>query len=91
MVKYLRSFVTAISLSIMSMAALAGELLLKVSDLVSAELTPQKLEIEVAQNAMQKVADSRKPVSIGSGSGDSPLSFVSMLKAINSRSFCATA
>jgi len=91
MVKYLRSFVTAIALSIMSMAALAGEVLLKVSNLVSAELTPQKLEAELAQNVAHNITDSRKPVSIGSDSGDSPLNFVAMLKAINSRSFCATA
>lgn len=91
MVKYLRSFVTVIALSIMSMAVLAGEVLLKASNLVSAELTPQKLEVELAQNVAHKITDNRKPVSIGSGSGDSPLSFLAMLKAINSRSFYTAA
>lgn len=91
MLKHCRSFMVAIASAIMAVASFAGELLLFAVDRFSAELTPQKLEVELAQNVAHKVTDNRKPVSIGGGSGDSPLSFVSMLKAINSRSFSATA
>ena len=89
--KMLRSLALSLAGAFMAMAAFACEVFLKVSEVVAEALTPQKLEVELAQNVAQKITDSRKPVSIGSGSGDSPLSFVSMLKAINSRSFSAAA
>lgn len=89
--KMLRSLALSLAGAFMAMAAFACEVLLRVSAIVAESLTPQKLEVELAQNVAHKVTDSSKPFSIGSGSGDSPLSFVSMLKAINSRSFSATA
>lgn len=91
MVKYCRSFFTYIALAVIAFASVAAELSMRIVSLAAEQLTPQKLEAELAQNVAHKFADNRKPVSIGSGSGDSPLSFVSMLKAINSRSFSAAA
>lgn len=91
MLKHCRSFIFAIGAAVMAMAAFSGELFLIAVDRVSAELTPQKLDAELEQNIAHKVTSDRKPVSIGSGSGESALSFVSMLKAINSRSLSAAA
>jgi len=91
MFKHCRSFILSIGAAVMAMASFACELFLIAVNQVSAELTPQKLEAELEQNIAHKVTDNRKPVSIGGGSGDSPLSFVSMLKAINSRSLSAAA
>lgn len=89
--KLCRSFIIAIGAAFMAVASYASELFLFAVERVSAELTPQKLDFELAQNVAHKAADSAKPVSIGGDSGDSPLSFVSMLKAINSRSLSAAA
>jgi hypothetical protein len=91
MLKHCRSFIVAVGVAVMAMASYASELFLFAVDRVSVELTPQKLEAELAQNVAHKVTDSRKPVSFGSGSGESALDFVSMLKAINSRSLSAAA
>lgn len=73
---------------ITQLAASVSDALLRASYLVAEQLTPQKLEAELAQNSMQKSTDSPKPVSSGSDSGDSPLSFVSMLKAVNGHTGC---
>jgi len=89
--KMLRSLALSLAGALMAMAASSVEWFFIAVDRVSAELNTQKLEAELAQNVAHKVTDNRKPVSIGGGSGDSPLSFVSMLKAINSRSFSAAA
>lgn len=89
--KSCRSFIAAIGAAVMAMASFASEVFLIAVRNVSAELTPQKLDVELAQNVAHKVTDSAKPVSVGSGSGESALSFVSMLKAINSRSLSAAA
>lgn len=91
MLKHCRSFMVAIASAIMAMVSFASELFLIAVDRVSEELTPQKLEVELAQSVAHKVAANRNRLWIGGNSGDSPLSFVSMLKAINSRSFSATA
>lgn len=50
-----------------------------------------KLDIELAANAKEKSEKVTGNISIGSGSGDSPLNFVALLKAINSRSDAAFA
>ena len=81
------SCMSVIALAFASVCAMALDIL----SLAQNQETMQKLDAELAQNVSHKVTDCRKPVSIGSGSGDSPLSFVSMLTAINSRSFTANA
>lgn len=91
MFKHCRSFIVAIGAAVMAMANFVAEFPMRIINLVAEELTPQKLDVELAQHSAQKVTDCRKPVSIGSGSGESALSFVSMLKALNSRSFSAAA
>lgn len=91
MLKHSRSLVMALASCIMQAVHFICELPMRIVNMVAEVLTQQKLDIELAEHSMHKVTDSAKPVSIGSGSGDSPLSFVSMLKAINSRSFSSTA
>jgi hypothetical protein len=91
MLKHCRSLVIAIASCIMQAVIFICEMPMSIVNLVAEVLTPQKLEAELEQNIAHKVTDSAKPVSIGSGSGESALSFVSMLKAINSRSFSAAA
>lgn len=91
MLKYCRSIFACVASAVMAFASFVAELPIRIACLVAEDLTPQKLDIELAQHSAQKATSDRKPVSIGSGSGDSPLSFVSMLKAINSRSFSAIA
>lgn len=91
MLKNCRIFIFSISAAVMAMASFACELFLIAVNQVSGELTPQKLEAELEQNIAQESPTNNGKSFIGSGSGDSPLSFVSMLKAINSRSFSAAA
>jgi len=91
MLKRCRSFIFAVASVLMACAAFVGDVFLLAADMVAEHLTPKKLEIEVAQNAMQKVTNDRKLVSSGRDSGDSAIGFVSMLKAVNSRSFSAAA
>jgi len=91
MLKLYRSFIVAIACTVMALVSFVVELPMRIAYLVAEDLTPQKLDVELAQHSAQKVTSDRKPVSIGSGSGESALSFVSMLKAINSRSFGAAA
>jgi hypothetical protein len=89
--KQSRSFILAIACAVMACFSFLFELPMRIAYLVAEDLTPQKLDVELAQNVAHKVTDCRKPVSIGSDSDESALSFVSMLKAINSRSLSAAA
>lgn len=70
----------------MALASAFASVMLRVVDIVASEHTLAKAEAEIAHNKAIKVTDSKAPKSIGSGSGDSPLSFVQMLTAINGRS-----
>jgi hypothetical protein len=72
---------------ISALAVSVFDALLRVSYIAAERLTPQKLDIELTQSSMQKSTGSAKPI-IGSGSGDSPLIFVSMLKAVNGHTSC---
>ena len=91
MFKYCRSFMVAMAGALMAIAAFASELFFIAVARVNPEFTPQKLDAQLAQNVANKVYDAGKPVSVGVKSDNHTLGFVSMLKAINSRSFTANA
>jgi hypothetical protein len=84
---FFKSVLHYVAMALTAMAACVCDALLRISYAVAEQLTPQKLEMELAQSLVRGISDKPKPV-IGSGSGDSPLSFVSMLKAVNGHTGC---
>jgi hypothetical protein len=85
---FFKSVLHYVAIALTAMTALVCDALLRISYAVAEQLTPQKLEMELAQSLVRGISDKPKSVSIGSGSGDSPLSFVSMLKAVNGHTGC---
>lgn len=72
-----------------AMACLSGlaDYVVRQVEAVLEPVTIQKAEIEMAYQASEKVTDNREKAPSVFGAGDSAARFVSMLTAINSRSY----
>lgn len=94
MKKIYRMFVGLLAMCALALSAFASAVtnaVVFVSEAVGAAPVSQKLDAEIAHNKASKVTYNKVTKYIGSGSGDSPLSFVQMLTAINDQSNTAFA